>query len=275
VNNIYLPQLAEIVGVEEETPDTRTYALKLVNGAPSPVFDYRPMQFIELTVFGVGEAPFGLCSSPTRAGSFSTTVRAVGSVTNALHQLGAGDQIGVRGPLGNGFDPQTVKGRNLLFIAGGIGLPPLRSLIWNVLDRRQDYGDVTILYGARTPTDLVYKPLLKEWEKRDDLKFLVTVDQGDETWQGRVGMVPTLFEPAQVTVEGTTAFVCGPPIMIRFVVLELERMGFGPDAIVTTLERHMKCGVGKCNHCAIGHHYVCMDGPVFNFQQIKQFMEEA
>jgi NAD(P)H-flavin reductase len=275
VNNIYLPQLAEIIEVEEETPDTRTYAMRLVDGAPAPVFDYKPMQFIELTVFGVGEAPFGLCSSPTRKESFATTVRAVGSVTNALHQLGKGDVVGVRGPLGNGLDPDEIKGRNLLFVAGGIGLPPLRSLIWNVLDRRSDFGEVTILYGARTPKDLVYKPLLDEWAKSDQLKFLVTVDQGDESWTGRVGMVPTLFPEADVKVENTTAFVCGPPIMIRFVVLDLERMGFPPENIMTTLERHMQCGVGKCNHCAIGHHYVCMDGPVFNFAQIKQFVEEA
>lgn len=275
MNNIYLPELAEIVEVEEETSDTRTYAMRLVDGAPAPVFDYKPMQFIELTVFGVGEAPFGLCSSPTRKESFATTVRAVGSVTNALQQLDKGDRVGVRGPLGNGLDPETIKGRDLLFVAGGIGLPPLRSLIWNVLDRRADFGEVTILYGARTPKDLVYKPLLEEWERRDDVKFLVTVDHGDESWSGRVGMVPTLFPEAGIKPEGTLAFVCGPPIMIKFVVLDLERMGFASENIMTTLERHMKCGVGKCNHCAIGHHYVCMDGPVFNFQQIKEFMEEA
>ena len=275
MNNIYLPEITEITKVTDETYDTKTFTLRLADADRQNAFDYRPGCFFEVSVFGVGEAPFGVSSTPTRKGTFDITVRAVGSVTRALHDRKPGDRIGVRGPLGNGFPVEELKGRDLVIIAGGIGLCPLRSFILNVFDQRQDFGKVTILYGARTPRDLVYRAELEEWEQRDDVKFLLTVDQGDAEWKGRVGMVPTLFGEAELRANGAVALVCGPPVMIKFVILDLERMGFAPENIITTLERHMKCGVGKCHHCAIGHKYVCQDGPVFSYQQIQKFVEQV
>ena len=165
------------------------------------------------------------------------------------------------------------QGKDLLFIGGGIGLPPLRGLIWNVLDDREHFGRVTILYGAKTPADLVYKDELQEWAARGDVELLVTVDRGDNGWAGNVGMVPTLFDKTELRPETTLSYVCGPPVMIKFVVQDLLMRGFAEDAIISTLERMMQCGVGKCNHCAIGHRYVCRDGPVFNFRQIKELVE--
>jgi len=275
MNNIYLPDIATITEVRDETADTKTFTLRFRDPEVQRRFDYRPGQFAEVSVFGVGEAPFCLASSPTRNSGFQITVRSVGGVTQALHELGAGGEVGVRAPLGNSFPVDEVAGRKILFIGGGIGLPPLRSLIWRMLDERQKFGDITILYGARTPSDLVYKEELEAWAKRDDIKFLVTVDRAEPGWTGRVGMVPTLFPEAGITPEGTTAFLCGPPVMIRFVIQDLLTMGFAPETIVTTLERMMKCGVGKCNHCAIGDKYVCRDGPVFSYRQIKELLEQA
>jgi NAD(P)H-flavin reductase len=273
MDNIFLPQVARIISVRDETPDTKTFTLRFRDAQEQERFHFRPGQFMELSVFGVGEAPFCLASSPTRPGSLQTTIRRTGKLTDLLHTFGEGEEVGLRGPLGNGFDLQTAYGKDLVFIGGGIGLPPLRGLIWNVLDERGRFGNVTILYGARTPTDLVYKDELKDWEQRPDVEFHVTVDQGEPGWVGNVGMVPTLFDKANLRPETSIAFVCGPPIMIRFVIQDLLMRGFAEDSIVSTLERMMQCGVGKCNHCAIGHRYVCRDGPVFTYHQIKGLVE--
>jgi NAD(P)H-flavin reductase len=271
--NIYLPQIARIVEVRDETPDTKTFVFRFRDDETHDAFTWRPGQFIELSVFGLGEAPFGFASSPTRRQNFEITIRAVGGLTAALHGMRAGDEVGIRGPLGNHFPFAEVQGRNILFIGGGIGLPPLRSLIHNMLDQRDQFADITILYGARTPTDLVYKAELKEWEQRSDLKLMVTVDRAEPGWDGRVGMVPTLFPQADLRPRDTVAFICGPPVMIRFVIQDLVSMGFAEENIISTLERHMKCGVGKCNHCCIGHKYVCRDGPVFSYKQMKGLLE--
>jgi NAD(P)H-flavin reductase len=168
---------------------------------------------------------------------------------------------------------EAAHGKDLLFVAGGIGLPPLRSLIWNVLDERSLFGNVTILYGARTPTDLVYKQELNEWGKRSDVETHVTVDASQPGWTGAVGVVPSLFKKAIFRPESTLAYVCGPPIMIRIAIQDLLALGFKEEAIISTLERMMQCGIGKCNHCAIGHRYVCRDGPVFNYGQIRELVE--
>lgn len=262
--------MAKICRIDEETPDTKTFALEL-NG-----FTSRPGQFVEASVFGVGEAPFGVSTVPTTKGSFEITVRAVGSVTNALHQLRVGDNIGIKGPLGNSFlDKIDPRGQDILFIGGGIGLPPLRSLIHYVFTHRQEYKRVIILYGARTPQDRVYKKELAQWAKKEEIEFLETVDVGDETWQGNVGVVTTLFSKIKVDPKKTIAYTCGPPIMIKFVILDLLKMGFAEERIVSTLERYMKCGVGKCGHCCIGHKYVCTDGPVFDYKEIKGLPEKA
>lgn len=271
--HLYVPQLAVITRVRDETYDTKTFTLKLVDEDARRDFSFRSGQFVEVSVFGAGEAPFGFASNPNRREDFDITVRAVGRVTRALHEKKEGDIIGVRGPLGNHFPFEEVFGYDILFVGGGIGLPPLRSLIEPMLDARDKFGRIIILYGARTPADRVYKDRLAEWEKREDIEFLQTVDVGDETWTGHVGVVTTLFDKITVDPAKTVAFTCGPPIMIKFVIQDLLGMGFDPDHIITTLERYMKCGVGKCGHCAINHKYVCTDGPVFSFKQMRAFTE--
>ena len=270
MDSLFLPRVARILEVRDETPDTRTFKVKPRDGNG---LAFKPGQFLELSVFGHGEAPFCFASSPTRPEWIDVTVRRTGRLTDALHRLGPGDEVGVRGPCGNGFDLDAAAGRDLLFIGGGIGLPPLRGLIWNVLDERERFGRVTILYGARTPTDLVYKDELEVWAERGDVEFLVTVDRAEPGWDGTVGMVPTLFERTDLRPATTIAYVCGPPVMISFVVQDLLMRGFAEERVITTLERMMQCGVGKCNHCAIGHCYVCRDGPVFNYRQIREMRE--
>lgn len=273
MNELLIPSVATIVAERDETYDTRTFALRFRDEEEQERFAFRPGQFLELSVFGVGEAPFCLASSPTRQEHVEVTVRRCGRLTDALHALGPGDEVGLRGPCGNGFDIEDAVGKDLLFVAGGIGLPPLRGLIWNVLDQRDRFGRVTILYGARTPADLVYKDELKVWADREDVVFGMTVDRGDESWKGNVGMVPTLFDKVDLHPESTTAYVCGPPIMIKFVVQDLLMRGFAEDRVISTLERMMQCGVGKCNHCCVGHIYLCRDGPVFSFREIREMWE--
>jgi len=271
---IYLPQLAVIDQMVDETADTKTFTLHFDDPKYNEQFRYKPGQFVEASVFGVGEAPFGFCSNPNHPGSFSITVRAIGQVTRAMHQLKAGDFLGIRAPLGNCFPLDEVRGLDMLFVAGGIGLPPLKSLIEPMLDVREQFGRFTILYGARTPADRVYKPLLAEWEGRQDICFRQTVDAPTEDWKGSVGVVTTLFEKVPIDPSRTVAFTCGPPVMIRFVIQDLLAMGLPEDHIISTLERYMKCGVGKCGHCAIGHKYICVDGPVFSWRQIKKLPEK-
>ena len=273
MENIYLPDVAEIAAIGEETPDTKTFALRFLDPARREAFGYRPGQFVEVSVFGVGEAPFCLASSADGAESFDITVRSTGAVTRAMHDLEVGAQLGVRGPLGNGFPFEEVKGRDILFIGGGLGLPPLRPLIHQVLAARDDFGRVTILYGARSPADLVYKDEVQSWRGRDDVTCEVTVDVRSDGWEGKVGVVGSLLPQVEIDPARTVAFLCGPPIMIRFVLRDLLDIGIGEDAIITTLERHMRCGVGKCNHCLIGDKYVCTDGPVFSYRQIKAMMD--
>ncbi|SPF47885.1 NiFe hydrogenase subunit, putative [Candidatus Sulfotelmatobacter kueseliae] len=273
MNDVFLPDLACLTGLCDETPDTRTFRLRFRDSSKVKDFRFLPGQFIELSVFGYGEAPFCIASSPTRPEALETTVRRTGQLTDALHQLGEGNEVGVRGPFGNGFDVAAAEGKDLLFVAGGIGLPPLRSLIWNVLDERSRFGKVTILYGARTPADLVYKRELDEWGKRSDVEFRVTADSAQPGWSGAVGVVPTLFRKVDLRPKTSLAYVCGPPIMIKIVVQDLVALGFKEEAIISTLERMMQCGIGKCNHCAIGHRYVCRDGPVFSYGQIKELVD--
>ena len=273
MENIYLPDLAEVTDIRQETYDTKTFRLRFAEPARWEAFRHRPGQFAEISVFGVGEAPFCLASPRNGADSFEITVRSSGAVTRALHALSPGAQVGVRGPLGNGFPFDEVKGRSALFVGGGIGLPPLRPLIWEMLGARGEFAGLTVLYGARTPADLVYKEDIEEWRTRGDVDCMVTVDVADEGWAGNVGVVGTLFPKAAIEPSKTVAFVCGPPIMIRFVVTDLLGMGFAEESIYTTLERHMRCGVGKCNHCLIGDKYVCTDGPVFSYQQMKSMMD--
>jgi len=270
-SSLYVPQLSEIARIEQETPDTRTYFLSPEGVGWSR--DYKPGQFVELSAFGAGEAPFCLSQSPTRSEFIEVTIRRTGSLTNRLDTYQPGDVVGLRGPFGNWFPFERARGKDLIFVGGGIGLPPLRSLINYVLDNRSDYGSVSVFYGARTPADRVYKTELEGWSRSPDLTLVETVDRADETWTGHVGVVTTLLKGMKVDASSTLAFTCGPPVMLTFVMAELIGIGLPPSNIVTTLERYMKCGVGKCGHCCVGHHYICVDGPVYNFDQIQRLPE--
>jgi sulfhydrogenase subunit gamma (sulfur reductase) len=272
-SNLYWPQISVIERIEEETPDTKTFFLS-ADGIEWRR-DYWPGQFVELSVFGVGEGPFCLAQSPTRSNFIEVTIRRTGSITNRLHGYQCGDFVGLRGPFGNCFPFEKARGKNLIFVGGGIGLPPLRSLINFVLDHRSDYGEVHVLYGARTPSDRVYKSELAAWSKSDQLMFAETVDRADESWSGHVGVVTKLLRGMRVVPSSTMAFTCGPPIMLKFVIAELKALGLADRDIVTTLERYMKCGVGKCGHCCVGHHYICVDGPVYDFELIRRLPESA
>jgi len=274
MENIYLPKLAVIDEIRPETADTKTFRLHFSDADAAKSFEFKPGQFLEASIFGVGEAPFGFCSNPNTKDHFEITVRATGSVTNAMFELKPGDTLGIRAPLGNTFPLEEAKGYDILFVAGGIGLAPLKSLIDPMLDIRDAFGEFIILYGARTPADRIYKEQLGIWAGRKDIKVLQSVDQADNGWSENVGVVTTLFEKVKIDTRKTVAFVCGPPIMIRFAIQDLLGMGFADNRIISTLERYMKCGVGKCGHCAIGHKYICVDGPVFSFRQMRVLPEK-
>jgi NAD(P)H-flavin reductase len=272
--NVYLPHVAVIEKIVEETPSVLTFHLNFKDAKLREEFTFDSGQFGEYSVFGVGEAPFCISSSPTRRDHLEFAANQVGRVTNALHRLGVGAEIGFRGPFGNSFPLDELKGKNLVFVGGGIGLAPLRSLIWNVIDNRDKYGTVDIIYGARTPRDLCFKYDLKAWEQDKTVHLTTTIDRAAEGWTGNVGVVPKILEQAAPSPKNATAIVCGPPVMIRYTFPALEKLGFKPEQMITTLEKRMKCGIGKCGRCNIGDVYVCRDGPVFSFAQIKGFFSD-
>jgi sulfhydrogenase subunit gamma (sulfur reductase) len=267
---LYTPQLMRIDEARQETPDVRTYKLKFLDPEVQERFSFRAGQFGLYSAFGEGESTFCIASPPTWKDHIECTFRAVGKVTDALSKKEEGDVIGFRGPYGNIFPLEKFEGKDLLFVVGGIALPPLRCLIWNVLDLREKFGAVKIVYGARSVSDLVYKDELKEWEERSDVELVTTVDPGGETpdWKGKIGFVPTVLDQWAPASKNTLAFVCGPPIMIKFSMPILEKLGFTPPQIYTTLENRMKCGVGKCGRCNIGGLYVCKEGPVFTAEEL-------
>jgi len=275
-SSIYEPYLMEIIGVVQETPDVRTYRLKFRDENDQRDFSFRTGQFGEYSVFGEGESTFCIASSPTRKDYIECTFRKAGRVTGALSLLEVGDTVGFRGPYGNVFPIEEWEGKNILYIAGGIALPPMRSVIWNTLDLREKYKDITIVYGARTTIDLVYKHELKEWEDRPDVRLITTVDPGGQTpdWTGEVGFVPAVLEKVAPSSENTVAVLCGPPIMIKFTLPVLKRLGFSDENIFTTLENRMKCGFGKCGRCNVGPVFVCKDGPVFTYEQLQKLPDE-
>ena len=267
----YVPRIAELSVVEALTEGEKYYRVKVRGGG---AFDYLPGQFVQVWVYGYGEAPISICSSPSRVDDgFEMCVRDVGRVTGALHGLEAGQTVGIRGPFGNGWPLETLKGQDVLFVVGGLGLAPARGAIQSVLDNRNDFGKVTVLYGARSPKELLFRRDLKEWETRPDVEFLITVDRGDDSWAGHTGVITTLFEKVSVAPQTTYAVIVGPPIMFKFTVLEALSMGMPEHRILCSLERHMKCGLGKCGHCQIGKVYVCQDGPVFTYEQVRRLRE--
>lgn len=274
--NHYLSYPATITKIERETFDVKTFTLKFVDPHVEEAFNYKQGQFAEISVFGYGEAPISITSSPSRKGFLEFTIRGCGRVTNAIHQKKVGDLLHIRGPYGNSFPFEELYGKNLTFVTGGIGLAPIRSLINLVFDNRKKFGSICILYGSKTPDELCFKKELEEWAKIEGTEVLLTVDKADESWKGNVGVVTTLFKKAKtIRVDNGMSFLCGPPVMIPFCMAELKSIGFAEKDIITTLERYMKCGIGKCGHCNIGEKFICIDGPVFNCEQMRNMQMES
>lgn len=269
-SNPYLPELVKVTKIIEETPNIKSFQVIFKDPEQLKNFKFEPGQVGQLSVFGVGESTFVINSPPTRMDYLQFSVMRTGEVTNVLHEIFEGDEIGLRAPLGNYFPYNDMKGKKILFIGGGIGLAPLRTLILYMLDNRSDYDDVTILYGARTPSDLCYKTDLEEWESRSDVNLVLTVDNEFPGWTKRVGMVPNVLKEMAPSPENTVAITCGPPIMIKFTLQALAQLNFKEENIVTTLEKRMKCGIGICGRCNIGHKYVCKDGPVFTLKELNE-----
>ncbi len=270
--SVYLPMMARLLKVEQMTEMEKLFTLELPEGRS---LGNEPGQFIGVSLFGIGEAPISVSSSPSRSnGTLELCVRRVGDVTDAMHRMEPGEMVGVRGPFGHGFPTAKMKGKDVLFAAGGLGLAPLRSLINEVLDQRGSFDRVIILYGTKQPSEILFKDELLEWAERDDVEFHMTVDRGDEKWRGNVGVITTLFPKVTLNPRNTVAATCGPPIMYRFVLMELLGKGIPETQIYLSLERRMKCGVGKCGHCQINELYCCQDGPVFRYADIKG-LEEA
>jgi NAD(P)H-flavin reductase len=261
-----------------ETSDRmlKTLELSFINEKDAKAFHFIPGQFCELSIFGKGEAPLGIASSPAENGSLKFTINKAGVVTTTLHQIEEGTEVGLRGPLGNGYPMDLFQGKNILIIGGGFAFTTLRSLITFFLhpDNRNKVRDMTVIYGARMPGLLLYKEELAEWGKRSDIKLVVTVDQGDKDWKGKVGLVPNVLEEVAPSSENTYAVICGPPIMIKFTFPKLMALRFPNERIYTSLEKRMKCGIGKCGRCNIGHLYVCKDGPVFSYAQLEKLPKD-
>ncbi|MDY0040117.1 MAG: FAD/NAD(P)-binding protein, partial [Desulforhabdus sp.] len=267
----YRPDLATVQEVIQETATIKTLRIVFDDQKKMQSFSFRPGQVGQLSIFGVGESTFVINSPPTRKEYLQFSIMRVGEVTHRLHQLNHGDQVGVRAPLGNGFDHEAMKGKDILFIGGGIGMAPLRTLLLYMLDNRRDYGDIMVIYGARSPRDLCYQYELDEW-KAGGVNLVLTVDNEVPGWKERVGFVPTVLSDESPLPHNRVASVCGPPIMIKFVLFGLKELGFDDEQIVTTLEKRMKCGVGICGRCNIGSKYVCVDGPVFTRAQLNEMV---
>ena len=269
-----VPNLATLQDVIDLTPDVKLFKIELNDPAIRDSFSYKPGQFIFVSAFGVGESPFGLTSVSYHKGPLEVAVRRVGTVTGSLHELEAGATVGVRGPFGNYFPLEEYKGRSIFIIGGGIGFAPLRPVITTIVDHRDDYADLVIINGARTPRDLVFANEFDKWAASPRTRLELTVDAGDESWTGRVALIPTVVKELNLAPANAIAIICGPPIMIHFTLIELKKLGFADGQIVTTLESKMKCGLGKCARCNVGDKYVCRDGPVFTQEQISQLIEQ-
>ena len=272
--NLYLPEMATIQEVIEETHNIMTFRVTLNNQEAMKNFSFEPGNVGQLSAFGIGESTFVINSPPTRMDYLQFSVMRAGEVTSKLHTLKAGDQVGVRAPLGNHFPYENMKGKDIVFVGGGIGMAPLRTLLLFMLDNRDDYGKITLLYGARSPLDMAYSYELQEWLDRDDLDTHLTIDAEFEGWEHNVGLIPNVLLDIAPSPENCVAITCGPPIMIKFTLQALEKLGFEDEQIVTTLEKRMKCGVGICGRCNIGSSYVCKDGPVYTAAQLKELPNE-
>jgi len=264
---LYRPFMCKVESVRDLTPTEKLFRLTRLDGQ---AFGHRPGQFMQVSVLGIGEAPISVSSSATRGDYLELGVRKAGTLTAAMHELKAGATIGLRGPFGTFFDTDAMKGKDLLLISGGCGLAPMRALIQYVEDRRREFARVTILYGAKSPQDVLYADEIAQWQRSQTLACQLTVDAipGGTCWDGNIGLITELIRPLEIDPARTIAAVVGPPVMYPFVIEQLEKKRLRPEQILVSLERYMKCGVGKCGHCAIEHLYCCMDGPVFSLAQV-------
>jgi len=271
MQNPYKPDLMEVIGVRQHTVDVKSVRLRFQDAERAKEFDFRVGQFGIFSAFGWGESTFNICSSSTWHDHIEFCFRKVGRVTDALWEAGEGDTLGFRGPYGNGYPMEQWRGKDLIFLGGGIAMPPIRCAIWYALENRADYGDITIVYGARAVGDLVYADELDQWAARPRVRVVRCVDPGGETpdWKGEIGFVPTVFERAQVAAGNAVALVIGPPIMIKNTIPVRERLGAKMSNVYTSLENRMKCGIGKCGRCNAGPVYVCKEGPVFTFENLR------
>jgi sulfite reductase subunit B len=266
--NIYKPSIGKIKKIKKITYDTKSFTILMQKN-----FSHQPGQFVEVWAFGAGEAPISISSKPSNANTFTITVRKVGEVTSRLHEMKKGDLIGIRGPFGKAWPIEKAKGKDLTIIVGGIGIAPLRGVIKMALQDQKMCNHLTLLYGARSPRDIVFREELEEWKEASNITVHVTVDEGNGRWKGNVGLITTLFDKIDLDPENNMVLMCGPPIMMFFVTKNLREMGFKEEDIYVSLERHMRCGVGKCGHCNIGKYYVCKDGPVFAYSMVKKIPE--
>jgi len=269
-----LPQPYLVQSVSKETPDTFTLKLAPEEKSNGNTSSFRPGQFSMLWVFGVGELPISISGNPAEHKHLVYTVRSVGQATNALVTQRVGAGIGMRGPYGTGWPVDAARGRDVIVVAGGIGLAPLRPVIYEVLHHREDFGRLVVLYGARSPHDLLYRQELAAWARQRETQVLVTVDYGGMSWRGHVGVVTTLFKYARLKPAQSVAMVCGPEIMMRFVARELIAHGLSRNDVYLSMERNMKCAVGFCGHCQYGPHFICKDGPVFPYTQMRPLLEK-
>lgn len=259
--NPYRPTKARIKNVVDETPTIKTFT-----AVPEERIEFKTGQFVQVTVEGIGEAPFTPSSSPYVKDEMEITIMRVGRVTEAIHSLKKGDEIGIRGPLGKGYPIEEFKGKEILILGGGVGMAPLRSLLLTLIAQKENFKRIVLLYGARTPQDIVYKGQFDGW-KKEGIEIHRSVDKADETWKETEGVVTVLLD--KVLLDKEVAVVCGPPIMMKFGTLSLLKIGYKPENIYLSMEKNMSCGLGKCGHCALGHYFVCKDGPVFKYSQIK------
>ncbi|MDP2663569.1 MAG: FAD/NAD(P)-binding protein, partial [Dehalococcoidia bacterium] len=261
--NPYIPYLAKIENTLDLTYDVRLFRVRFMDPTVEESFVYKAGQFAVVSAFGIGESPFDVCSLWQPGAPLEFAIRRVGTVTSGLHNLGTGDVVGVRGPFGNWFPMEECRGKDIIVIGGGIGMAPMRSVVNWVVEHRADYSALRVLNGARSPQDLVFTNEFDLWRSSPNSELVLTVDRGDESWKDRVALIPTVVTELKYSPDNAVAFVCGPPIMIKFTVKALQGLGFQDDQIITTLESKMKCGIGKCGRCNIGKSYVCLDGPVY------------
>ncbi|MCL6583185.1 MAG: FAD/NAD(P)-binding protein [bacterium] len=278
MNNPYLPKRVRIEKIIDETVgrDIKSFVFSFLDPQDRQSFDYHPGQFAEISIAGAGEIPIGIASSPTEGDTVMFTVKKMGVVTKDLHNSSPGRIVGLRGPYGNGFPMEELKGKHIVIVGGGFAFTTLRALAVYLMgeERRKDYGDITIIYGARTPGDLIYRQELEAWSQRKDLNVHITVDKAEPGWQGKEGFVPAVVKQVAPSAKEAIAIVCGPPIMIKFTIPILFELGFAADKILNSLEMRMKCGLGKCGRCNIGHKYVCKDGPVFTYAELQNMPPE-